>query len=135
MNNMDRRDFAKSLTVKAGALSALAAAPAGFLASPLRAEAKTAEAKTGDPGLLSLCGAILKQNLLQAGEKMVVATGYLYDEDYVKALLEAGAKMGAAVMHVPVFPKFEGERMVSRGHRDPRANLRRCGSTHCLWDG
>ena len=108
MNNMDRRDFAKSLTVKAGALSALAAVPAGFLASPLRAEAKTA-----DPGLLSLCKAILKQNVLTAGERMVVATGYLYDEDYVKALLEAGAEMGAATMHVAVFPKFDGEKMVS----------------------
>ena len=112
MNNMDRRDFAKSLTVKAGALSALAAAPAGFLATPLRAEAKTA-----DPGLLSLCEAILKQNKLTAGERLVIATSYIYDQDYVNALLEAGAKMGAAGSHVAVYPKFDGEKMVSGATR------------------
>ncbi len=100
---MDRRDFAKSLTVKAGALSALAAAPAGFLASSL-----PAEAKTRDPGLLYLCRAILKQNLLKAGEMMIVATGYIFPEDYVAAMLQAGSEMGALVLHVPVYPK-EGE--------------------------
>jgi len=105
---MDRRNFAKSLGVKAGALSALAAAPVGFMATPLRALAKTS-----DPGLLPLCKAILKQNLLQPDERMLVATGYMYDEEYVMALLQAGAELGAAVMHLPVFPKWEGEKMVS----------------------
>ena len=100
---MDRRDFAKSLTVKAGALSAMAAAPAGFLASSLRAEAKTR-----DPGLLHLCRAILKQNLLKAGEMMVVATGYVFPEEYVAAMLQAGSEMGALAVHVPVYPK-EGD--------------------------
>jgi 2,5-dihydroxypyridine 5,6-dioxygenase len=113
MNNMDRRDFAKSLGVKAGALSALAAAPVGFLASPLEEFRAKAKATTSDPGLLSLCKAILKQNLLAPGERMVVATGYQYAEDYVLAMMEAGAKLGAACMHVLVFPKFEGKDMVS----------------------
>jgi len=97
---MDRRDFAKSLGVKAGALSALAAAPVGLMASSI-----PADAKTRDPGLLHLCRAILKQNLLKAGEMMVVATGYIFPEDYVAAMVQAGSEMGALVIHVPVHPK------------------------------
>jgi len=117
MSNMDRRDFTKSLGVKAGALSALAVAPAGFLSSPLMVEDKTAEAKPADPGLLSLCKAILKQNKLAAGERMVVATSYIYDQEYVNALLEAGSKLGAATSHMAVYPKFDGEKMVSGATR------------------
>jgi 2,5-dihydroxypyridine 5,6-dioxygenase len=122
MNNMDRRDFTKSLGVKAGALSAMAVAPAGFMASPLmktagRVEDKTAEAKPADPGLYSLCKAILKQNKLAAGERMVVATSYIYDQEYVNALLEAGSKLGAATSHMAVYPKFDGEKMVSGATR------------------
>lgn len=114
---MDRRDFAKTVALKAGAVSVLAVVPgAGLIARP-------ASAKRVDPGLLNLSRAILKQNLLQAGEKLVVATGYSYDQPYVTALLQAGAEMGAASLHVPVFPRFEGdgERMragITRTHAE-----------------
>ena len=110
---MDRRDFAKSLTVKAGALSALAAAPAGFLASSL-----PAEAKTRDPGLLYLCRAILKQNLLKAGEMMIVATGYIFPEDYVAAMLQRGIRDGCPRAACARLPQGRGERT-----REIRAHL------------
>ena len=105
---MNRRTFVSSLAWTTGALSGLAAAkPTGLFASPSQFlhQAGGATNSTGDPGLLHLCRSILKQNLLKTGEKLVVATGYIFRQDYVFAMLQAGAELGALVMHVPVFPK------------------------------
>tara|TARA_Y100000590_G_scaffold465364_1_gene637464 strand:- start:25 stop:1302 length:1278 start_codon:yes stop_codon:yes gene_type:complete len=104
MSIMNRRDFAKSLAVtggalSAGTLSALEAAPTDMFTGSV-----PSDAKTSDKGLLHLTKSILKQNLLKAGEFCVVATGYIYPADYVAAMIQSGQELGALMVHVPVFP-------------------------------
>ena len=106
---MNRREFAARIGANSAAISALSMLPAGVFVWPRKG---AAQAPSDEP-LVTHCRTILEQNLLKTGERFVVATGYIYDEEWVRALLQAGSDLGAVAMHVPVFPKVDKQRLSS----------------------
>jgi hypothetical protein len=60
------------------------------------------------PLLVAHCKRILEQNLLKAGETVVVATPMIFDCEYLQALLVAASELGATGLHAAVISLPEG---------------------------
>jgi hypothetical protein len=96
---MKRRDFFRTSAIP------VAASGLGSLG------AFVGEASAGTDGeMLRHCRRILEQNLLKAGERLVVATSNHYDPDFIGGLLRAGSEIGAVGGHIAVLPR-KGEQV------------------------
>jgi 2,5-dihydroxypyridine 5,6-dioxygenase len=95
---MKRRDFFKTSAVPA------AATAAGF--SLFEAAAEPATRANPDQTMIDHCRRILDQNLLKAGQRLLVATSDKYDADFTRGILLAGAEIGAVGGHLAILPKL-----------------------------
>lgn len=101
---MDRRNFFKSVGMSSVALSS-------FPVLLTTEQAKAQGAASTD--LVAHCKKILVQNLLKSGEFLIIATPYVYDQEYFAAMLAAAHEVGAIGVHVAVLPRVENGKLVS----------------------
>lgn len=90
--------------MKASSIAPLALAAGAAI--PLTANDLAAQ-RDPSASLVSHARRILQQNLLKAGETVVIATPYLYDPDYTLALLVAAGEIGARGAQVVVVPGLD----------------------------
>jgi 2,5-dihydroxypyridine 5,6-dioxygenase len=99
---MRRRDFFEVLAIPA-------------VASGLGSSAVFADtAGAGDVDMVGHCRRILEQNLLKAGERLIVATSHQYEPEFIGGLLTAGSEIGAVGGHIAVLPRAGEEVWFSR---------------------
>src|SRR5437016_4535034 len=60
---------------------------------------------------VKLCKAMLEQNQLKKGDRLVVATPHRYDLEYVSDLIDAATEIGAEGVHVIPIPKTDGNNL------------------------
>ena len=99
---MKRRTFLESVGVAGVGSAALGAASplsAGWLTSSDEALSAGPEPS---PYRVAHCKRILLQNLLRAGETLIISTPMIYDHGYFLAMLVAAGEIGATGLHMVV---------------------------------
>jgi hypothetical protein len=117
---MNRRDFFKTSIIPIAAFSARKVEALSGVEQNAFPEA--------DQEMVKHCRRILEQNLLKAGERLIIATSHQYDREFTRGMLLAGAEIGATGGHLVVLPSTREEEWFSPD----------CGATRGLtpwhWD-
>lgn len=100
---MQRRRFFKDAGTLGAGSAILASLPARLVASTDDLN-KLPEPQSA--ALVEHTRKILTQNLLKPNELFILATPFVYDQEYVLAMLTAAGEMGASGAHMSVFPKI-----------------------------
>lgn len=123
---MKRRDFVLTAGA-AGAGSALFSAAPAWIATT----EKLGRLPDQSAILVAHCKRILQQNLLKAGEFVVVATPMVYDVDYFTAMLVAASEIGATGLHAAIISHPPERGAASQGRLGPPAGY---ALTAAHWD-